>query len=171
MSDDPGQTAPVEEQAVVAELTLEQLHDIPSDPEEEKKVRRGMQLEKGTYNSVPELLVKGYPSKKIEGRVMWKYFGQFVGTGDVAGQRGYASFWISETPGYQEKNPGKVDGMTKLFAQAKVTYRKAMGLEKDAVVSNKAVLIYLQKYSVAVNFSPSDGDDPFVNAISTAREV
>ena len=151
------------------ELTLEQLHDIPSDPEAEKKVKQSQQLAKGTYNSVPELIAKVYPSKKIEGRMQVKYFGQFIGTGDVAGQKGYASFWVSPQAAY--KDDGKPDNMTKLYAQAVATYRKAMGLPVDAQVGSKAVLEYLQKYAVAIRFSVSDGDDNFVNAVTTAREL
>lgn len=153
-------------------LSLEQLANIPSDPETEKKVAQAAQLVKGTYNSVTPLLAKPYvgkPGSKNPGRIMVKYFGQFLGTGDVTDEKGYAAFWVSTQAAFRED--GKPDGMTVLYNDAKRVYRQAMGLEKDAVVMSQDVLAFLEKYPVAVNFSVSDGDSNFVNHIIPAREL
>lgn len=149
-------------------LSMEQLANIPSDPETEKKVAQAAQLPKGTYRSVTPLLARPYASKKIPGRIQVKYFGQFIGTGDVAGTVGYSQFWVSAQAAFRDD--GKADGMTTLYNDAKRVYRLAMGLEKDAVVQSNDVFSFLEKYPVGVNFSVSDGDTNFANHIVPARE-
>ena len=156
-----------EEKVPQAELTLEQLHGIETDPESEKKASQSVQLAKGTYNSVPPLSMKIGRAEK-SGRGYAKYFGQFVGTGDVASSKGFAGFAVSWEPVY--KDDGKADLLTRLFNQAAKTYRLVMGLPEHERVSVKDVLEYVEKYSVAVRFMQGD-DDNVPLAISQAKEA
>jgi hypothetical protein len=155
-----------EEKVPQAELTLEQLHGIETDPESEKKASQSVQLAKGTYNSVPTLSLKIGRSKT--GRAYARYSGQFVGTGDVASSKGFGGFGISWEAVY--KDDGKADLMTRLFNQAAKTYRLAMSLQEHEKVQVKDVLGYIEKYSVAVRFMQGD-DDNVALSISRAKEA
>jgi hypothetical protein len=147
------------------ELTLDQLHGIPTDPEAEKKVAQAQQLPVGTYNSVPELQPRVYTAD--DGRRNVKYFGQFLGTGELVGVKGFTSFWVS--PDDRFKDDGKPDLKTRLMNQAVKVYRLAHGIAPTQVVDKGDVLTYLQKYSVAVRFI--QGDDTEIGvAISAAKE-
>ena len=152
------------------ELTLEQLHEIQTDPESEKKAAQSVMLPLGTYNSVPELAMTlrvAGADAKTPGRHFARYFGPFVGTGTVTGQSGHAGFAVSWQPIY--KDDGKADLMTRLFNQAAKTYRLAMGLPDHEQVPVAAVLEYIQKYAVAVRFGQGD-DDNIAFSISAAKE-
>ena len=150
----------------VKQLTLEELHDIPTDPETEKKVAQAGQLEPGTYNSVPELDARVYVAD--DGRRNVRYNGRFQGTGPVAGKGGYAQFWLS--PDDRFKDTGKPDLKTKLMSQAADVYRLVNGLDRKAQVDKAEVLRYVQKYSVAVRFMQGDENEIGV-AISRAKEI
>lgn len=147
------------------ELTLEQLHGIPTDPETEKKVAQAAQLDVGTYNSVPELDAKVYVAE--DGRRNVRYNGRFAGTGPVTGKGGFAAFWLS--PDDRFKADGDPDLKTKLMAQACGVYRLVNGLDRHAEVDKADVLRYVQKYPVAVRFIQGDDNEIGV-AISRARE-
>ena len=152
------------------ELTLEQLANIVTDPELEKKVAQSIQLPVGTYNSVPALvrqITKAGPEAKYPGRASARYFGKFNGTGDVTGKTGNAGFRLSWEPRYNDE--GKADLSTRLYTQACKVYRQAMNLEDHTQISLTDVLEYLGKYSVAVRFGQGD-DDNIAFAISKAKE-
>ena len=154
------------------EYSLDQLAAIPSDPEQEARIDRASrppQLAKGTYNSVPELVVSNVYTDD-NGRRSLKYFGQFKGTGDVTGVTGYGSFWIS--PDDKDKEDGSPDLKTKLMNQAVKTFRTVHGVAPSESVDKTAVLKYLAKYSVAVRFlPPRDAEsDSLAVAITPARE-
>ena len=154
------------------ELTLDQLAAIPSDPEAEartKQASRPPQLAKGTYNSVPELMVSPVYTDDT-GRRSIKYFGQFTGVDDVAGMTGYGSFWIS--PDERHKEDGKPDLKTKLMTQAIATYQVVHGISPTESVDKVEVLKYLAKYSIGVRFlAPRDAEsDSLAVAITVARE-
>lgn len=151
---------------MAGELTLAQLHNIPTDPETDKKVAQAGQLDVGTYNSVPELQANIYVAE--DGRRNVRFNGQFTGTGLVAGKGGFASFWVS--PDDRFKDSGDPDLKTKLMAQASNVYRLVHQLDRKAVVDKAEVLRYLQKYSVAVRFIQGDDNEIGV-AISRAKEV
>ena len=154
----------------VEELTLEQLQGIETNPEDEKKVSESLQLPLGTYNSVPELVLKvsraGEKAKHV-GRQRARFYGAFVGTGDVASKHGNAGFYMSWEPRYNDE--GKADLQTRLFNQASKVYRQAMGLPDGERVSVKDVLEFVQKYQVAVRFGIGD-DDNIAFSISSAKE-
>ena len=147
------------------ELTLDQLAAIPTDPETEKKVAQAQQLPVGTYNSVPELMPRIYTAD--DGRRNIKYFGQFTGTGELAGVKGFTSFWVS--PDDRFKDDGKPDLKTKLMNQAVKVFRLAHGIAASEVVDKTDVLKFLQKYSVAVRFIQGDENEIGVT-ISSAKE-
>ena len=149
------------------ELTLEQLHDLPdSDAEQEKKVAESLQLAEGTYNSTPPLYMSLSKNEET-GRSSARYFGFFQGTGRVAGLKGKAGFRLSWEPVYKET--GRADNQTKLFHDAKATYRRAMQLPKDAPVKVAAVLDFVAKYAVGVHLRQGDTDN-WADAITNARE-
>ena len=149
------------------ELTLEQLHGLPdSDPEAEKKVAESLQLAEGTYNTTPPLYVSRTKNEET-GRSSARFFGTMTGTGRVAGLKGKAGFRLSWEPVYKES--GRVDNQTKLFHDAKATYRRAMSLPKDAVVKTVDVLDFLEKYAVGVHLRQGDTDN-WADAITNARE-
>ena len=153
------------------ELTLEQLHGLITNPEDEKKVSDSLQLDEGTYNSVPELSMtlrtSGERAKSGPGRKFARFFGSFVGTGDVVGKKGKAGFAVSWEAHYDKE--GKADLMSRLWLQAKQTYNRAMGLDPKAPAAVLDVLTFLQKYSVGVRFGKGD-DSNITWAITTVKE-
>ena len=162
----PGTTEP---------LTLEQLAGV-SNPETEKKVALSRQLPVGTYNSVPELILT-LGRSKAEGREYARFFGQFVGYADdrtaypekLTGRVGFAVSWQ-----YREKADKngviKADNMSKVWNDAQTTYRRALGMPRDEVVTDRDVVVFLTKYSVGVRFINGDQDNIGV-AISIAKEA
>jgi len=154
------------------ELTLEQLAGIEMGEESEKKAAQSVQLPVGSYNSVPELTLtvfKASAQAKHAGRAMAKFFGKFVGTGDVADKSGFAGFMVSWEPRY--KDDGKADLSTRLYSNLLATYRMAMGLARGARIENEVVTVlsYAQKYSVGVRFGQGD-EDNIAFSISTAKQ-
>ena len=153
---------------VQEELTLEQLHGITTDPESEKKVAQSLQVPVGTYNSVPELTMT-LGKAKASGRAYARYFGAFTGTGEVAEQQNKRlGFAVSWEPRFKD-DTGRADLMTKLFHDAKATYRRAHELDKNAQVTVGAVLEFIKKYAVAIRFIQGEQDNMAV-AITTAKE-
>ena len=148
-------------------LTLEQLAGI-DNPETEKKVAQSLQAKVGTYNSVPELALTLGRAKE-GGRQYARFFGAFTGTPDgeseaITPRLGFAVSWEARF-----KDSGRADNMTKMWNDAKVTYRRAMGMERDTPVDRKDVIVFLQKYSVGVRFIQGDTDNIGV-AITTPKE-
>lgn len=158
------------------EYTLDQLHGIQTDPEQETKVAQALGIPEGTYNSVPELsltLRTAGEAAAHPGRKSARYYGFFQ---SPEGQ-GRAAFEVSweyrDKVDFQTKEtqPGKPDNQSKLWHQACNAYRTANQLPRKAVVQVADVVAFLQKYAVSVRFIYLEGrDEPLAVAISRAKE-
>lgn len=175
------------------ELTLEQLHDLQTDPDAETKVAQALGIPGGTYNSTPSLTLTLHTANEEAqhpGRKSARYYGFFKGVGvredakDATSElmdpqpQGRAAFNLSWE--YRDKvdfntkvvEVGKPDNMSKLWHQACNVYRTANQLPRKAVVAIPDVLTFIEKYSVAVRFIYLDGrDEPLAVAISRAKEL
>ena len=171
------------------EWTLEELHGLQTNPEDETRVAQALGVPAGTYNSVPALILTRRTAgeeAQHPGRKSARYYGFFKGVGvKEAGAedlmdpqpQGRAGFELSWE--YQDKinfttkevEVGKPDNQSKLWHQACNTYRQANGLPRKSVVAYTDVLTYLEKYSVAIRFIYLEGrDEPLAVGITTARE-
>lgn len=172
------------------EYTLDQLHGIQTDPEQETKVAQALGIPAGTYNSVPSLsltLRTAGEESQHPGRKSARFYGFFRGAGvkeegadspmdpQPAGRSGFEVSWeYRDKVDFQTKETqvGKPDNQSKLWHQACQTYRVANQLPRKSVVAVTDVLPFLEKYAVAVRFIYLEGrDEPLAVAISKAKEV